>query len=71
MPSVGATMNIIMASVMAKGQTIIENAAKEPEIIDLATFLNNMGAVIRGAGTDVIRIEGRRVKSSNSAYYYP
>ena len=58
MPSVGATMNIIMASVMAKGQTIIENAAKEPEIIDLATFLNNMGAVIRGAGTDVIRIEG-------------
>ena len=58
MPSVGATMNIIMASVMAKGQTIIENAAKEPEIIDLATFLNNMGAVISGAGTDVIRIEG-------------
>lgn len=58
MPSVGATMNIIMASVTAKGQTIIENAAKEPEIIDLATFLNNMGAVIRGAGTDSIRIEG-------------
>lgn len=58
MPSVGATMNIIMASVTAKGQTIIENAAKEPEIIDLATFLNNMGATIRGAGTDSIRIEG-------------
>lgn len=58
MPSVGATMNIIMASVTAQGQTIIENAAKEPEIIDLATFLNNMGAVIRGAGTDTIRIEG-------------
>ena len=58
MPSVGATMNIIMASVTAQGQTIIENAAKEPEIIDLATFLNNMGAVIRGAGTDSIRIEG-------------
>lgn len=58
MPSVGATMNIIMASVAAKGQTVIENAAKEPEIIDLATFLNNMGAHIRGAGTDTIRIEG-------------
>lgn len=58
MPSVGATMNIIMASVTAKGQTIIENAAKEPEIIDLATFLNNMGAHIRGAGTDTIRIDG-------------
>ncbi|WEV43387.1 UDP-N-acetylglucosamine 1-carboxyvinyltransferase [Lactobacillus sp. ESL0684] len=58
MPSVGATMNIIMASVTAHGQTIIDNAAKEPEIIDLATFLNNMGAQIRGAGTDSIRIEG-------------
>lgn len=58
MPSVGATMNIIMASVTAKGQTVIQNAAKEPEIIDLATFLNNMGATIRGAGTDTIRIEG-------------
>lgn len=58
MPSVGATMNIIMASVTAQGQTVIENAAKEPEIIDLATFLNNMGATIRGAGTDSIRIEG-------------
>ncbi|WEV38412.1 UDP-N-acetylglucosamine 1-carboxyvinyltransferase [Lactobacillus sp. ESL0680] len=58
MPSVGATMNIIMASVTAHGQTVIDNAAKEPEIIDLATFLNNMGAIIRGAGTDTIRIEG-------------
>ncbi len=58
MVSVGATMNIIMAAVHAKGTTIIENAAKEPEIIDLATFLNNMGAKIRGAGTDVIRITG-------------
>lgn len=67
MPSVGATMNIIMASVTAQGQTIIENAAKEPEIIDLATFLNNMGAVIRGAGTDVIRIEG--VKKLHGAEY--
>lgn len=56
--SVGATMNIILAAVKADGLTVIENAAKEPEIIDLATFLNNMGAKIRGAGTDVIRIEG-------------
>lgn len=58
MPSVGATNNIIMASVTAKGQTIIHNAAREPEIIDLATFLNNMGASVRGAGTDTIRIDG-------------
>lgn len=58
MVSVGATINVILASVRAHGRTVIENAAKEPEIIDLATYLNNMGAVIRGAGTDVIRIEG-------------
>ncbi|MBU3830312.1 MAG: UDP-N-acetylglucosamine 1-carboxyvinyltransferase [Candidatus Limosilactobacillus merdavium] len=58
MVSVGATINTILASVRAKGTTIIENAAKEPEIIDLATFLNNMGAQIRGAGTDTIRITG-------------
>lgn len=58
MPSVGATVNIIMASVTAQGQTVIRNAAKEPEIIDLATFLNNMGAHIRGAGTETIRIDG-------------
>ncbi len=56
--SVGATINIIMASVMAKGNTIIENAAKEPHVVDLANFLNSMGARIRGAGTDVIRIRG-------------
>ncbi|WEV54197.1 UDP-N-acetylglucosamine 1-carboxyvinyltransferase [Leuconostocaceae bacterium ESL0723] len=56
--SVGATINIILAAVKAKGQTIIENAAREPEIIDIATFLNNMGANIRGAGTDTIRIAG-------------
>lgn len=56
--SVGATINTILASVKAPGTTIIGNAAKEPEIIDIATFLNNMGANIRGAGTDVIRIEG-------------
>jgi UDP-N-acetylglucosamine 1-carboxyvinyltransferase len=58
MPSVGATVNIIMASVTAQGRTVIMNAAKEPEIIDLATFLNNMGAHIRGAGTETIRIDG-------------
>lgn len=56
--SVGATINTILAAVKATGRTVIENAAKEPEIIDIATFLNNMGANIRGAGTDVIRIEG-------------
>ncbi|MHA8110651.1 UDP-N-acetylglucosamine 1-carboxyvinyltransferase [Lactobacillaceae bacterium Melli_B4] len=56
--SVGATINAILAAVRAKGTTTIWNAAKEPEIIDVVTFLNNMGAKIRGAGTDVIRIEG-------------
>ncbi|MEK4027700.1 MULTISPECIES: UDP-N-acetylglucosamine 1-carboxyvinyltransferase [Bacillaceae] len=56
--SVGATINIMLAAVKAKGQTVIENAAKEPEIIDVATLLNNMGAKIKGAGTDIIRIEG-------------
>ncbi|MTT30978.1 UDP-N-acetylglucosamine 1-carboxyvinyltransferase [Terrilactibacillus sp. BCM23-1] len=56
--SVGATINIMLAAVKAKGQTIIENAAKEPEIIDVATLLTSMGAKIKGAGTDVIRIEG-------------
>lgn len=57
-PSVGATENILMAAVLAKGTTIIENAAKEPEIIDLANLLNKMGAKIKSAGTDMIRIEG-------------
>ncbi|KUP04188.1 UDP-N-acetylglucosamine 1-carboxyvinyltransferase [Bacillus coahuilensis p1.1.43] len=56
--SVGATINIMLAAVRATGKTIIENAAKEPEIIDVATLLTNMGAKIKGAGTDVIRIEG-------------
>ncbi|RWZ58959.1 UDP-N-acetylglucosamine 1-carboxyvinyltransferase [Halobacillus fulvus] len=56
--SVGATINIMLAAVRAKGKTVIENAAKEPEIIDVATLLTNMGAKIKGAGTDVIRIEG-------------
>ena len=57
-PSVGATENILMAASMAEGRTILENAAEEPEIVDLATYLNSMGANIRGAGTNVIRIEG-------------
>lgn len=56
--SVGATINIMLAASRAKGSTIIENAAKEPEIIDVATLLNSMGAVIKGAGTETIRIEG-------------
>ncbi|HZJ87454.1 MAG TPA: UDP-N-acetylglucosamine 1-carboxyvinyltransferase [Erysipelothrix sp.] len=56
--SVGATINIMLAAVLAQGKTVIENAAQEPEIIDLATFLNEMGAVVRGAGTNVITIEG-------------
>ncbi len=56
--SVGATINVMMAASMAKGMTIIENAAKEPHVVDLANFLNSMGAQIKGAGTDVIRIRG-------------
>jgi len=56
--SVGATINVMMAAAMAEGQTIIENAAKEPHVVDLANFLNSMGANIKGAGTDVIRIKG-------------
>ncbi|MBA4541820.1 MULTISPECIES: UDP-N-acetylglucosamine 1-carboxyvinyltransferase [Thermoactinomyces] len=57
-PSVGATQNIMMAATLAEGRTIIENAACEPEIVDLANFLNAMGAKVRGAGTDEIRIDG-------------
>ena len=56
--SVGATINVMMAAAMAEGKTIIENAAKEPHVVDLANFLNSMGANIKGAGTDVIRIKG-------------
>lgn len=56
--SVGATMNIILAATMASGRTIIENAAREPHIVDLANFLNSMGADIRGAGTDTIKVNG-------------
>ncbi len=58
MASVGATMNIVMAAALAEGNTVIENAAREPHIVDLANFLNSMGADIRGAGTDTIRIRG-------------
>ena len=59
-PSVGATENILMAASMAEGQTIIENPAQEPEIVDLANYLNIMGAKIRGAGTNVIKVEGAK-----------
>ena len=57
-PSVGATINIMLAAVRAKGKTTIENAAQEPEIVNVATYLNNMGAKITGAGTSIIKIEG-------------
>lgn len=64
--SVGATINIMLASCLAEGKTIIENAAKEPHIVDVANFLNSMGAEIKGAGTDVIRIKGvERLHASN------
>ena len=65
--SVGATMNIMLAAVKAEGKTVIENAAKEPHIVDLANFLNSMGADVRGAGTDVIKISG--VKALNGSTY--
>lgn len=58
--SVGATINIMMAAALAEGQTTIENAAKEPHIVDVANFLNSMGASVKGAGTDIIRIRGVR-----------
>ncbi len=65
--SVGATINIMLASVMAEGQTYIENAAKEPHVVDVANFLNSMGASIKGAGTDVIRIKG--VEKLHATHY--
>ncbi|MCI5596633.1 MAG: UDP-N-acetylglucosamine 1-carboxyvinyltransferase [Lachnospiraceae bacterium] len=65
--SVGATINIMMAASLARGNTIIENAAKEPHIVDVANFLNSMGANIKGAGTDVIRIKGVE-KFHNTSY---
>jgi UDP-N-acetylglucosamine 1-carboxyvinyltransferase len=67
-PSVGATENILMAAALADGQTVIENAAIEPEIVDLATYLGSMGADIKGAGTDTIKINGvRNLKGANHA----
>lgn len=65
--SVGATINIMMAAALAEGQTIIENSAKEPHVVDVANFLNRMGANIKGAGTDIIRIRG--VKKLHGAEY--
>ncbi|MGM9662284.1 MAG: UDP-N-acetylglucosamine 1-carboxyvinyltransferase [Oscillospiraceae bacterium] len=69
--SVGATMNIMMAAVLADGMTTIENAAKEPHIVDLANFLNSMGAEIKGAGTDTIRIRGCERLSGGSYTIIP
>ncbi len=66
--SVGATINMILASVLAEGTTIIENAAKEPHIVDLANFLNAMGANIKGAGTDTIKIAGVKSLPGNATY---
>ncbi|MBO4506381.1 MAG: UDP-N-acetylglucosamine 1-carboxyvinyltransferase [Lachnospiraceae bacterium] len=65
--SVGATINVMLASVLAEGQTILENCAKEPHVVDVANFLNSMGANIKGAGTDVIRIRG--VESLHGSTY--
>ena len=66
--SVGATMNVMLAGVLAEGTTTIDNAAKEPHIVDLANFLNTMGADIRGAGTDVIKINGVKELKGNATY---
>ena len=66
--SVGATINIMLASVLAEGTTIIDNAAKEPHVVDVANFLNTMGADIRGAGTDVIKINGVKKLCGNASY---
>ena len=68
MVSVGATINVMLASVLAKGTTTIENAAKEPHIVDVANFLNTMGADIRGAGTDIIKINGVEKLHGNATY---
>ena len=67
--SVGATINVMLAAVLAEGTTIIDNAAKEPHIVDVANFLNTMGADIRGAGTDVIKINGVKKLVGNSTYF--
>jgi UDP-N-acetylglucosamine 1-carboxyvinyltransferase len=66
--SVGATINVMLASVLAEGTTIIENVAKEPHVVDIANFLNTMGADIRGAGTDTIKINGVKKLTGNKTY---
>ena len=66
--SVGATLNVILASVLAEGTTIIDNPAKEPHVVDLANFLNTMGADIRGAGTDIIKINGVKELKGGTTY---
>lgn len=66
--SVGATINVMLSAVLAEGTTIIDNAAKEPHIVDVANFLNTMGADIRGAGTDVIKVNGVKRLAGNSTY---
>ena len=66
--SVGATINVLLASVFAEGTTIIDNAAKEPHVVDVANFLNSLGADIRGAGTDLIKINGVKSLKSNITY---
>lgn len=66
--SVGATINIMLAAIHAEGTTVIDNAAREPHIVDVANFLNTMGANVRGAGTDVIRIQGRPVIPGGKSY---
>lgn len=70
-PSVGATENLLMAAAVARGKTIIDNAAREPEIVDLAKFLRTMGAKIRGAGTDTIQVEGVAPENLTGASYTP
>lgn len=70
-PSVGATENIIMAAALAEGVTVIENAAEEPEIVDLANFINSMGGKIKGAGTNVIKIEGVKTLGSTTHTIIP
>lgn len=66
--SVGATINVMLASILAEGTTIIENVAKEPHVVDIANFLNTMGADVRGAGTDTIKINGVEKLSGNTTY---
>ena len=69
--SVGATINIMMAASLAAGNTILENAAKEPHVVDVANFLNSMGANIKGAGTDVIRIQGVPKLHQDGVFHHP